>query len=109
MPAGLAETHRSFPRFKAFGAPLAEHPDRHVPVGQLSALRLRKAGGNMRGDRLALFEHPFFQIKLLADDLECLGEDLAGIFIRARADREVNHTLLFGVQVDRHGGLLYIE
>lgn len=107
MPAGLAETPRSFRRFKPLGAPLAEHPDRGVPVDQLSALGLRKTGGNMRGNRLALFEHPFFKIKLLANDLECLGEDLAGILIRTRSDREVQHALLFGVQLDCHGAYLY--
>jgi hypothetical protein len=43
---------------------------------------------------------------LLADDLESLIEDFSGVPIRAGLDGQVEHTLLFGFQVNRHGRFL---
>jgi hypothetical protein len=57
----------------------------------------------MARDSLALFEHPVFQIELLADDLKSLIENLAGILIRAGPDRPVDDALLFGFEVNGHG------
>src|SRR5271167_1273481 len=56
----------------------------------------------MRSHLLALTEHPILKIKLLADNLESLIEDFAGILIRAGPEGQVDHALLFRLQVNRH-------
>jgi hypothetical protein len=73
------------------------------PIEQFAALGLSEAFLDMGGDRPALFEHPVFQIELLADDLKGLVENLAGVTIRPGADSQVDHALLFRFQVDCHG------
>jgi hypothetical protein len=40
---------------------------------------------------------------LFADDLESLIENLTGVLIGARLDSQIDHALLFGFQVNRHG------
>src|SRR5271157_1451218 len=62
-----------------------------------------KSGCNMRGHFLALLKHPVFKIEVLADNLESLVKDFPGILISAGPDGQVNHALLFGFQVNRHG------
>jgi hypothetical protein len=55
-----------------------------------------------RPPRLALFEHPVFEIELFADDLEGLVQDLAGVLICPRPDGQVDYALPFGFQVNGH-------
>src|ERR1700687_3544975 len=55
--------------------------------------------------RLALFDHPVFKIKLFADDLECLIENLDRVLVCAGSYGQVDHALLFGFQVNSHGRL----
>jgi hypothetical protein len=77
-----------------------------ITVSQFTTLGLRKACCNVSGYFLALPKHPVFKLKLLADDLESLIEDFTGILIRAGLDGQVDHALLLGFQVNRHGWFL---
>jgi hypothetical protein len=82
---------------------LPQHLNRGIPLDQFTALGLRKASLDMGGYRLALFGHPVFELKLLADNLERLVQYLAGVLIRAGPDGQVDHALLFRI-CDRAGG-----
>jgi hypothetical protein len=53
-------------------------------------LGLSKAFRDVGGDGFALSNHPVLKIELLADSLEGLIENLAGILIRSRPDRQVD-------------------
>src|ERR1019366_5392575 len=101
------ERARSSLRLQPRGAPLTQHLHGGIPVDQFTALGLRKASLNMGGYRLALFGHSVFELKLLADNLERLVQDLAGILTRAGPDCQVDHALLFRFQVNRHEGLQF--
>jgi hypothetical protein len=91
------------PTLQPLGASAAQCFYCLVPVDQFTTLGLGKARRDVGGYFLALPEHPVFEIELLADDLESLIEDFAGVLIRARLDGQVDDTLLFGFQVNRHG------
>jgi hypothetical protein len=93
-------------RIEPLGASSPQYFHSRVPVDQFTTLGLRKTRGDVGGYFLALPEHPVFKIELLANDLESLIEDFAGVPIRARLDGQVEHTLLFGFQVNRHGRFL---
>ena len=89
-------------RVQSFRAALSQHLKREVPVDQFSAFGLSEARLDMRAYSFALFNHPIFKIELLADDFERLVEDLARVLISARADRQIDHALLFGFEVNHH-------
>jgi hypothetical protein len=82
---------------------LPQHLKRGIPVDQFTTLSLSKAHLDMGRYGFALFKHPVFEVKLFADDGERLFQDLAGIPIRAGLHGQVDHALLFGFQVNRHG------
>jgi hypothetical protein len=94
-------------RIEALGASPPQYFHCRIPVDQFTTLGLRKAHRDVGGYFVALPKHPVFKIELLANDLESLIEDFAGVPIRARLDGQVDHTLLFGFQVNRHGRFLY--
>jgi hypothetical protein len=79
-----------------------QHLKRGIPVDQFAALGLGKARIDMSGYRVALFDHPVFELKLLADYLEGLIQDLVRVLICAGPDGQVNHALLLRFQINRH-------
>jgi hypothetical protein len=89
-------------RLKSLGAPLAQHLNRRVAVNQFAAFGLSKAFLEVGGDAFALFEHPVFEIQLVADNLKGLIENLLGVPIHAGPDRQVDDALLFRFKIDRH-------
>jgi hypothetical protein len=94
----------SSPCAHPLGAPLPQHFNRGITIDQFTALSLSEAHLDMGRYGFALFEHPVFEVKLFADDGERLFQDLAGISISAGPHGQVDHALLFGFQVNRHGG-----
>src|ERR1700687_3830303 len=96
-------------RIEPLGASSAQCFYCRVPVDQFTTLGLRKTHRDVGGYFLVLPKHPVFEIELLADDFESLIEDFAGVLICARLDGQVDHTLLFGFQVNRHGCFLYCQ
>jgi hypothetical protein len=54
------------------------------------------------GYSVALFEHPVFEFELFAYTLIW---DLVGVLIGAGRDRQIDHTLVFRFQLNRHEGL----
>jgi hypothetical protein len=50
-----------------------------IPFDQVATLSLSKAHCDVGGHFLALPKHPILQIELLADDLESLIQNLAGV------------------------------
>lgn len=99
-----AETADSSPRLQPLGPPLAQNLKCCISVDQVTALGLRKACRDVCGHFLAPPEHPVFQIELLTNDLESLVENFARVLIGAGLDRQIDHALLFGFQVNRQGG-----
>jgi hypothetical protein len=73
---------------------LSQRLDSNVSIFQLAAFGLRKALRYMSSHSLAMFEHPVFEIKLLADNLKRLFDHLGRVFIGPGSDRQVDHTLL---------------
>jgi hypothetical protein len=81
---------------------LAQHLNRRVAISQFSAFGLCEASLDVGGYRLAFFGHPVFELKLLADNLERLFQDLLGVLICTGLDCKVDHALLFWLKVNRH-------
>jgi hypothetical protein len=79
LPAPWVETAHSSLRLQPLSASSPQHLNRRIPVDQFSALGLSKACLDMGGDGFALLKHPVFKIELLADNLERLIENLAGV------------------------------
>ncbi len=63
--------------------PPPQHFYCRVSVGQFTPFSLGKTHGDMSSYFVALLQHPIFKVKLLANDLKGLIENLAWILIRA--------------------------
>jgi len=94
-------------RLQPRGAPFPQHLERGIAIDQFTALGLSEAFLDVRGYRIAMFQHPVFKIQLLADNLERLIEHLARVTVGASSDRQVEHALLFRFQVNRHGRISF--
>ena len=87
-------------RIESLGPTLPQYVDCGVSVDQFAPLSLREAFPDLGCDDVALFEHPVFQIELLAKDLKSLIENLGGIPIRPGLNGQVDDALLLRLQVD---------
>src|SRR5579863_8030305 len=95
---------RSSLRVQPLGSPLPQYVYGRVAVDQFASFCLSEAFLDVGGEGFAFCEHPVFESELLADDRECLIEHLTGVLVRTRLDREIDDTLLFRFQVNRHRG-----
>ena len=64
-------------------APPPQHFYGRLSIREFTPFGLSETHGDMGGYFVALLQHPIFKVKLLADDLEGLIENIAWILIRA--------------------------
>ena len=102
VACGVTEMTPSFLRLQSLGTALSQNFNRGIAVHQFAPFGLVEPFFNVGGHDCTLPYHPIFQLKLFPDNLKSLIENLAGILIRAGFDREIDDTLLFGFEINRH-------
>jgi hypothetical protein len=73
-------------RLQPLDSPSPQHLNGFISVDEFAALGLSKTLLYAGGYGFALVEHPVFQIKLFADDLERLVQHLGWILVGSRLD-----------------------
>jgi hypothetical protein len=94
-PCGFSRSARRFRNISIAASPSIDSP----------RLGLRKPHFGVGRDGFALLKHPVVEVKLLPDDLEGLIENLIGTLVCTGASGQIDHALLFGLQVNHHGTL----